>query len=109
MKLRFHTVLQRAIEEGVAHGWRRAHKHTDTPDFGAVQDAIRSAIMLEVDTFFDLGEEDEREVPSRERVVLELVRTVLETHKDLVVVRPDPKTVVDYVERLADEIVRRRR
>lgn len=31
MRVRAYEVLSRAIEEGVACSWRRAHKHTDTP------------------------------------------------------------------------------
>ncbi len=32
IKVRAYPVLCRAVEEGVAYGWRRAHKHIDTPD-----------------------------------------------------------------------------
>ena len=29
MKPRFYRIIERAIEEGVRDGWRRAYKHTD--------------------------------------------------------------------------------
>jgi hypothetical protein len=32
MNVRAYPVLCRAVEEGVRYGWRRAHKHTNTPD-----------------------------------------------------------------------------
>jgi len=32
MTVRAYPVLWRAVEEGVQYGWRRARKHTNTPD-----------------------------------------------------------------------------
>lgn len=40
MKVRAYDVLRRAVEEGTAYGWRRAHKHSDTPGEDAIVDQI---------------------------------------------------------------------
>lgn len=37
--------FSRAVDEGVAYGWNRAHKHTDTPTPEAVREAIERAVM----------------------------------------------------------------
>ena len=57
MKVRTYEVLLRAVEEGVANGWRRAHKHTDTPDEEAVKDQIINAVLSEVGEWFDFNDE----------------------------------------------------
>ena len=56
MRVRAYTVLQRAVEEGVAYGWRRAHKHTATPDESAIQDEIVTGILNEVCEYFDFDD-----------------------------------------------------
>lgn len=38
MRVRAYEVLSRAVEDGVEYGWRRAHKHTDTPGQDAIKD-----------------------------------------------------------------------
>jgi hypothetical protein len=48
MKIRAYPVLCRAIEEGVAYGWRRAHKHIDTPDVGSIEEQIVTAVLNEI-------------------------------------------------------------
>lgn len=58
-----YAILERAVEEGVSLGWRRAHKHDDAPDEDQARDQIQTAVMgaiLEVFAFDDL---DERELP----------------------------------------------
>lgn len=43
MRAREYDVLVRAVEEGTAYGWARAHKHNDAPtdqQIKAVLDAI---------------------------------------------------------------------
>lgn len=49
-------VLQRAVEEGVEHGWRRAHKHTDTPDEASAREQIASSVVDEICQWFDFDE-----------------------------------------------------
>ena len=41
-------VIDMAVENGIVLGWTRAHKHTDTPDADAIQDAIHMAVMNEL-------------------------------------------------------------
>ncbi len=48
LRVDVYAVLRRAVEDGVARGWRYAHKHTDTPQPEAVQEQIINAIMGEV-------------------------------------------------------------
>ena len=40
-----YAIVSRAVEEGVAYGWNRAHKHTDTPDEQAIHAAITDAVL----------------------------------------------------------------
>lgn len=59
VRLRAYDMLCRAVEEGVAYGWRRAHKHGDKPGEEAIRGAIEDAVtnaLCEV-LAFDDGEE----------------------------------------------------
>lgn len=47
-------LLHEAVEVGVTIGWNRAHKHTDTPEPAAIQDAIHDAVMHEIAERFDI-------------------------------------------------------
>lgn len=58
MRMRAYDVLRRAIEEGVEYGWRRAHKHTDTPDAESIKDQIVTGILNEVCEYFDFDGEE---------------------------------------------------
>ena len=58
-KIRAYPVLYRAVEEGVAHRWRRAHKHTDTPDACTIEEHIVTAVLNEVCQCFDFDGETE--------------------------------------------------
>ena len=49
MKISEFVVMERAIEEGVRLGWRRAHKHVDDPDEAGACDVIESAVWLALD------------------------------------------------------------
>jgi hypothetical protein len=53
LNVRAYPVLSRAIEEGVAYGWRHAHKHTDAPDDEAIRDHIVTAVLNEICEYFD--------------------------------------------------------
>ena len=53
LRVRTYEVLSRAIEEGFEYGWRRAHKHTDTPDEASLKDQVLQGIMNEVCEVFD--------------------------------------------------------
>jgi len=56
MKANIRGVFERCIEDGIAHGYRRAHKHVDSPSEGYTVDAISAAIWLEIDTYFTFEE-----------------------------------------------------
>jgi hypothetical protein len=45
VKVNLHAIIERAVEEGIAFGWRRAHKHVDNPDGGTVCNEIHNAVM----------------------------------------------------------------
>ncbi len=51
-----YSVFCRAVEEGVSYGWRRAHKHTDTPDVQTIEDQIVTAVLNEVCQYFDFDD-----------------------------------------------------
>jgi len=59
MKANTRLILERCIEEGAAHGYRRAHKHVESPSEGAIIDNISDAIWLEIDTYFNFEEPTE--------------------------------------------------
>jgi len=62
MRVNEWTILSRAIEEGVAYGWQRAHKHTETPDPELIKETIEWAVensISEVFTFDEFSDEDD--------------------------------------------------
>ena len=46
-------LLENAIEDGVTYGYRRAHKHTETPTEYEICSAISDAVMLRIAEVFD--------------------------------------------------------
>lgn len=48
LQVNVYEVLSRAIEDGLKMGWRRAHKHTDTPGEESILEHQQNAIMSEV-------------------------------------------------------------
>lgn len=58
MKANDYAILTRCVEEGVAHGWRRAHKHTDKPEKEHLLTAIENAILSEISEYFYFNEAD---------------------------------------------------
>lgn len=49
-------VLTMAVEEGVALGYHRAHKHVDQPDEQQLRQAIEEAVMGCIAEWFDVVE-----------------------------------------------------
>lgn len=45
LTLRTYDILRRAVEEGVAYGYRRAHKYLDAPSEDVVREQIEQAVM----------------------------------------------------------------
>jgi hypothetical protein len=57
MRIRAYPVLCRAVEEGVAYGWRRAHKHIDTPDVKSIEEQIVTAVLNEICEYFNFDDD----------------------------------------------------
>ena len=47
-----YRVADDAVERGIAYGWMRAHKHTDTPSPDHVREQIHAAVMNELSDYF---------------------------------------------------------
>lgn len=58
LQFKTYAIIQRAIEDGIAHGIRRAKKYNDTPTDDALCEHIEREIMNMLDEVveFDLGE-----------------------------------------------------
>lgn len=61
MKARTYEIMRRAVEEGVAYGWRRAHKYNDKPDDASLKEAIEDGVMSEVCEWFEFTGNTEEE------------------------------------------------
>jgi hypothetical protein len=48
LKADIYKILSRAVEEGIAYGWNRAHKFTDKPNEETIKDEIEKAVMNEI-------------------------------------------------------------
>lgn len=59
MRVNNYVIVERAVEEGVNHGYRRAFKHTETPAHETIKDEIHRAIMSSLCEVFDLDAGDE--------------------------------------------------
>lgn len=57
MRVRAYEVLSRAVEGGVEYGWRRAHKHTETPGEDAIKEQVIQAVLSEVCEWFAFDDE----------------------------------------------------
>ena len=45
IRINVYEVVRRAVEEGAAYGWHRAHKHTEQAADEVAIDAIADAVM----------------------------------------------------------------
>lgn len=57
MKPDTYRILQMAVRDGAAIGYRRAFKHNDDPDDEQVIDAIEQAVMAQVCEWFKFNDE----------------------------------------------------
>lgn len=57
VRLHAWAILSRAVEEGLAYGWTRAHKHTETPEREDVLDQQAQAIMHALSEVIDFDGE----------------------------------------------------
>ena len=60
LRVRAYPVLAECIERGVAWGFQRAHKHTDTPSAEDLRAQIEQAVLNEICEAFDFPEDDQR-------------------------------------------------
>ena len=51
-----YKVLERAVEDGVRYGYRRAFKHNDHPSEEAICEAVENAVMSEIGEWFEFGD-----------------------------------------------------
>ena len=56
LKPKTYAVLDRAIEDGIAYGIARAHKHTDSPTMQQIQASIHTNVMNEIAEWFDIDD-----------------------------------------------------
>lgn len=61
LRVRTFAVLERAVEEGVALGYRRAHKHSERPPEAHILDAVARAVLDAIDEVFAVDDESEGE------------------------------------------------
>ena len=52
-----YRVMAEAVERGVAAGWRRAHKHVESPDASAIQAHIEDAVLNAICEYFKFDAE----------------------------------------------------
>ena len=60
MKAKMYPLLERCIEDGVALGYARAHKHTDNPDESHMIASLEQAIMNVIDDAFTFDDFEEQ-------------------------------------------------
>ena len=58
MKPKFRVILEMAIEQGVASGYRRAYKHVDNPNEGSIMAHLEECVMEQINEYFTFDEED---------------------------------------------------
>jgi hypothetical protein len=49
--------LDRCLEDGIEYGWRRAHKHDETPHEDVIKTEILHAISIELHEWFNFEED----------------------------------------------------
>ena len=59
IRLNAYAIIMRAVEEGVTYGYRRAHKHTETPGEDAICEAIAMAVSTALCEVMEFNEEIE--------------------------------------------------
>lgn len=52
MKPDIYKLIEMCVENGVAYGWLRAHKHNEQPTAEQIQEKITQAVMHEICEWF---------------------------------------------------------
>jgi hypothetical protein len=63
MKPDIYKILLRCIDEGIERGFRRAHKHTDTPSHDEIKGAVEDAIIFEICEWFTFDVDADKTQP----------------------------------------------
>jgi hypothetical protein len=58
MKPKFRVILEQAIGEGVRYGYRRAHKHVESPTEEQICEHIEEQVMSSLYEYFTFDDED---------------------------------------------------
>ena len=58
MKPKTRVILEMAIEQGVARGYRRAFKHVENPTEHAIIEQIEDNVMSQIYEYFTFDDED---------------------------------------------------
>lgn len=56
MKAKEYQVMERAIEEGINHGYYRAYKHVDNPSEDQIKLEIFNSVLTSICEWFDFPE-----------------------------------------------------
>jgi hypothetical protein len=56
VRVNIYTVIQRAVEEGVAYGYMRSYKYTDKPSKDTMITEIENAVMNELSEVLIYGD-----------------------------------------------------
>ena len=57
MKIKLYNLISECVEKGIERGYRRSHKHTETPEQGYIFDNIHTDIMGELCEYIDFNDE----------------------------------------------------
>jgi hypothetical protein len=57
MKVKTLVILERAIEEGVRRGYRRAFKHVENPNEGSIMAHLEMCVMEQIHEYFTFEDE----------------------------------------------------
>lgn len=52
MRANEYLVLSEAVEEGIAYGWMRAHKHVENPSEEAIKEQLVNSVMSSIAEYF---------------------------------------------------------
>jgi hypothetical protein len=58
MKPKLYVILEQAVEEGVARGYHKSHKHVENPTREALIENITDYVMSSINEYFTFDEND---------------------------------------------------
>lgn len=57
IKFKAYDLIEKAVEQGIASGWNRAHKYEDSPSEGRIHEDIGHYVMLALEEIIDFSED----------------------------------------------------